>query len=181
MKPTLCDPRLRTFGKVGGKWPECGSAEDQWRSTPWRAPGSAPVLDACGMAGGTPTETHSGAQYFPTPNGRQGDLGSKMLKPLPTGTVWTAGSMQNVSWAINANHGLSSIPLRPSFACYLLCMTQHLRNRTLQLFVTSYTMFELCDEHLPPTRVQAAVINTGFARRHGSSQKGASRKCRSPS
>jgi hypothetical protein len=117
MKPTLCDPRLRTFGKVGGKWPECGSAEDQWRSTPWRAPGSAPVLDACGMAGGTPTETHSGAQYFPTPNGRQGDLGSKTLKPLPTGTVWTAGSMQNVSWAINANHGLSSSHLRPSLAC----------------------------------------------------------------
>ena len=38
MKPTLCDPRLRTFGKVGGKWPECGSAED--RQTKRREQGS---------------------------------------------------------------------------------------------------------------------------------------------
>jgi hypothetical protein len=53
MKPTLCDDNLRTFGKQNGKWPACGSTEDRWRSTPWRAPGSAPVLDAC--------------EWFPTP------------------------------------------------------------------------------------------------------------------
>ena len=140
MKPTICDPALRTYGRVGGgsgpgsapglgDWPACGSAEDKWRSTPWRAPGTAPVLDACGMAGGTPKETHSGAQYFTTPHGRQGDLGSKTLPPLPTGTVWEAGGVSGlsrlgclawavspdadhcchqvaeVSWTLNTNHG----------------------------------------------------------------------------
>jgi hypothetical protein len=104
MKPTICDPALRTFGREdGGKWPECGSADDRWRSTPWRAPGSAPVLDACGMAGGTPKETHSGAQYFTTKHAKQGDLGSKTLPPMPTGLVWEAGSEAEVSWTINAN------------------------------------------------------------------------------
>ena len=103
MKPTICDPRLRTFGKTKTGWPECGSEEDRWRSTPWRSPGSAPVLDACGMAGGTPTQTHSGAQYYPTPHAKQGDLGSKTLAPAPTGEVWEAGSEVEVSWTINAN------------------------------------------------------------------------------
>ena len=32
----------------------CGSAEDHYYYSPWRAPGSAPVFDACGMAGGSP-------------------------------------------------------------------------------------------------------------------------------
>ena len=27
---------------------------DIYKHNPWRAPGSAPVLDACGLAGGTP-------------------------------------------------------------------------------------------------------------------------------
>ena len=81
------------------------------------------------MAGGTPKETHSGAQYFTTPHGRQGDLGSKTLPPLPTGTVWEAGGVSGlsrlgclawavspdadhcchqvaeVSWTLNTNHG----------------------------------------------------------------------------
>lgn len=29
-----------------------GSEEDSYRFNPWRAPGHAPVVDACGMAGG---------------------------------------------------------------------------------------------------------------------------------
>ena len=113
MKPTICDPALRTYGRVGGgsgpgsapglgDWPACGSAEDKWRSTPWRAPGTAPVLDACGMAGGTPKETHSGAQYFTTPHGRQGDLGSKTLPPLPTGTIWEAGGVSIQQRSVHA-------------------------------------------------------------------------------
>ena len=58
------------------------SAEDKWMSTPWRAPGTAPVLDACGMAGGTPARSHSGAQISPTKWFKQGDLGSKKLPEL---------------------------------------------------------------------------------------------------
>ena len=100
MKPTICDPALRTYGRVGGgsgpgsapglgDWPACGSAEDKWRSTPWRAPGTAPVLDACGMAGGT-VPAHAGpgdAVYADNIFAKMGDLGSEVLKPAPSGTV----------------------------------------------------------------------------------------------
>ena len=54
------------------------------------------------MAGGTPKESHSGAQYFKTPYAKQGDLGSKTLKPAPNGLVWEAGGEAEVSWTINA-------------------------------------------------------------------------------
>jgi hypothetical protein len=42
------DPKHRTANR--GAVP--GSAKDIYKYNPWRSPGSAPVLDACGMAGG---------------------------------------------------------------------------------------------------------------------------------
>jgi len=35
-----------------------GSVEDRYRFNPWRAPGSAPVVDACGQAGGKYEQVH---------------------------------------------------------------------------------------------------------------------------
>ena len=43
MKPTVCDPRLRTYNKGA----LCGSAADTYQHNPWRAPNSAPVFDPC--------------------------------------------------------------------------------------------------------------------------------------
>ena len=50
-KATICDPKHRTLNRNA----TCGSAEDHYYYSPWRAPGSAPVFDACGMAGGSPS------------------------------------------------------------------------------------------------------------------------------
>ena len=47
-KPTICKASLRTVNSQA----VCGSAEDVYYWAPWRAPGSAPVIDACGSAGG---------------------------------------------------------------------------------------------------------------------------------
>ena len=47
-KPTVCDPRLRTANAHA----ECGGPQDIYYYSPWRAPGAAPVIDACGSAGG---------------------------------------------------------------------------------------------------------------------------------
>merc|ERR1711988_118344 len=58
-KATVCDPALRTVNTGA----ECGSEKDSYYYSPWRAPGSAPVLDSCGMAGGAPEWGHHGAQY----------------------------------------------------------------------------------------------------------------------
>ncbi len=84
-----------------------GSPNDTYRFNPWRAPGSAPVFDACGMAGGTSPE-HAGAGeavFAKTQFAEQGDLGSIVLPPAPSGTIWTTGSTVEVSWAIRFNHG----------------------------------------------------------------------------
>ena len=69
-----------------------GSIADIWKFNPWRAPGKAPVFDSCGMAGGNSFEVFNAGAYNATPNAKQGDLGSKVLKPRPSGTVWKRGS-----------------------------------------------------------------------------------------
>ena len=71
---TICDPRLRTANTQAS----CGSKEDFYYFSPWRAPGSAPVIDACGSAGGRfPHQSlgPAGAQYQNTSLAREGDAG----------------------------------------------------------------------------------------------------------
>ena len=74
-KATVCDPKLRTVNTGA----ECGSEEDSYYYSPWRAPGSAPLFDSCGMAGGTPHKGGFGAQYRNSSHARQGDRGSQTL------------------------------------------------------------------------------------------------------
>ena len=45
---TICDAKLRTMNINA----PCGSKEDVTYFAPWRYPGAAPVIDACGVAGG---------------------------------------------------------------------------------------------------------------------------------
>jgi lytic starch monooxygenase len=61
---------------------------DIYKFNPWRAPGHAPVLDACGMAGGTPVDLQAeygvagcqrtGCWYTETEFASHGDLGSEV-------------------------------------------------------------------------------------------------------
>ena len=46
-KATNCDKKTRTVNRGA----ECGSADDWYYYSPWRAPGHAPVIDVCGSAG----------------------------------------------------------------------------------------------------------------------------------
>jgi len=101
-KATVCDPKLRTVNTGA----ECGSDQDSYYYSPWRAPGSAPVLDTCGMAGGAPRWGHHGAQYRNSSHASQGDRGSQMLSQGISGLYpWKAGEKVHVSWSITANHG----------------------------------------------------------------------------
>ena len=100
MNATICDPKLRTYNTDA----ECNTKADLYRYNPWRAPGSAPVLDSCGMAGGGPMNVGGEAKYTTTKYAKTGDLGSS-LPPAPTGVVWKAGSVVEASWSIRANHG----------------------------------------------------------------------------
>eukprot|EP01052_Picozoa_sp_SAG31_P012111 SAG31_NODE_699_length_12741_cov_5.762617_12_plen_80_part_00 len=64
------------------------------------------------MAGGKPPPrgTHFGAEYYNTTLAKQGDLGSELPK-AHTGVAWKAGTVVEVSWAIEANHGGGCAPV----------------------------------------------------------------------
>mmetsp|Transcript_99003 Transcript_99003/g.154770 ORF Transcript_99003/g.154770 Transcript_99003/m.154770 type:complete len:412 (-) Transcript_99003:100-1335(-) len=104
MNATICDPIQRTVNTAA----KCGAADDYYYFSPWRAPGYAPVIDSCGTAGGRiPGQGAGGfgADYVNTTHVKLGDLGSKTLKPRPTGVKWIAGMEYEVAWTIQANHG----------------------------------------------------------------------------
>ena len=99
-KPTVCEPSQRTVNTGA----ECGSVDDWYQYSPWRHPGSAPVLDVCGSAGGRLPGQGSGgngASYQKTPHAKEGDLGSKLLQAWSTAmpTTWKPGSIVEVAWA----------------------------------------------------------------------------------
>jgi len=104
---TLNDPKYRTANRNA----TAGSADDIWKYQPWRAPGRAPVEDPCGMAGGIKHQSPKGGNggnggtYNTTRYAKQGDLGSKVLQPRPSGTVWKRGAAELTAWYITFNHG----------------------------------------------------------------------------
>lgn len=99
---TLNDADQRTINRHA----VAGSPSDIYRHNPWRAPGTAPVADACGLAGGTPwsAEVAEAGSYTRTKFAHHGMNGT-LLKPLETGTVWTIGGKGEVTWQVENNHG----------------------------------------------------------------------------
>lgn len=97
---TINDPKYRTYNREA----IAGSAADIYKHNPWRAPGTAPVFDTCGMAGGFTHQEAGEAKYTATANAAQGKKGST-LPPAPSGTVWVAGSQVQTAISIRANHG----------------------------------------------------------------------------
>lgn len=100
---TVCDPRLRTVNTQA----PCGSPLDIYYWSPWRHPGSAPVLDACGVAGGRRPGQGigpNGASFENSSLASLGDLGSK-LPPMPSQATWAAGAEAEVGWTVMAAHG----------------------------------------------------------------------------
>ena len=57
------------------------------------------------MAGGTPTECFNAGAYNATPNAKQGDLGTEVLKPRPMGVTWKVGSVERTRIEVTATHG----------------------------------------------------------------------------
>jgi len=103
MKPTICESHLRT----ANIYAECGSPEDIYSQSPWRAPGTAPVIDACGSAGGRLPGMGEGtalAIFTNTSLAFEGEAGSKLPQMEPQ-AVWQAGSVVEVGWSIMAIHG----------------------------------------------------------------------------
>jgi hypothetical protein len=48
----------------------------------------------------------AGAGFFTnTSNNKEGDLGSVVLPPAPSGTVYKVGGAYDIVWGMRANHG----------------------------------------------------------------------------
>ena len=91
MKPTNTDPKMRTYLMNEGRF------DVGMEYNPWRSPGHAPMLDPCGVAGGE----EPGASIVGYPRGFKGSK----LPENPTDIQWQAGSTQEVSFSLFANHG----------------------------------------------------------------------------
>lgn len=101
---TVNDPAHRSVNRNA----TAGSKLDIYRHNPWRSPGSAPVADACGLAGGTPwgADVAEEGVYINTSFAHHGMRGSA-LRPLPdhTAPAWARGGEVEVTWQIRNNHG----------------------------------------------------------------------------
>ena len=100
---TVCDAAQRTVNTGAA----CGGPDDYFYFSPWRYPGSAPVLDPCGTAGGRiPGQGDGGfgASFVNTTHAKVGDFGSA-LPHTPSGVTWQAGTDVEVAWTLQANHG----------------------------------------------------------------------------
>ena len=81
----------------------CTGLHDLTRKNPWRAPGAANVRGSgCGVAGG------GGPPFDGTgpivPKGAVYGQDGATFPPVHPATSWKRGSVQEVAWAINANH-----------------------------------------------------------------------------
>lgn len=77
---------------------------DWTKHHPWRKPGSAPVENPCGLAGGWYTAGAAGNGGEAPPGVPQGFLGTE-VKPLFKETIWRIGDIVEVAWGVYANHG----------------------------------------------------------------------------
>jgi len=94
-EPTLPD-EFRTVNRDGV------GETDLYKTSPWRAPGTAPVFGSgCGSAGGGPVYYANGGS--PPQGIDQGFDGAQMPEQSPV--TWAPGSVQEVAWGISANHG----------------------------------------------------------------------------
>jgi len=98
--PGALHPKYRTVNLNAAP----GSVNDIWKYNPWRAPGKAPIADSCGMAGGNTYEVFNAGAYNTTRYAKQGDLGTHVLPPRPSGTVWQRGTVAKARWQLTASH-----------------------------------------------------------------------------
>jgi hypothetical protein len=70
---------------------------------PWYAPGFAPVFSPCGLAAGQANGSYPANGDVPPPGFNAGFDGRDLKQTTPA--QWPVGSIQEVAWSIEANHG----------------------------------------------------------------------------
>lgn len=144
MEPTLHDPKLRTFKNLAGLF------DFGMKYNPWRSPGFAPVMDPCGLyTGGQSGEYVTGGQQ---PGAHGTDL------PAMQGSEWPAGSKQEVSWSLYANHG--------GGYSYRLCpkssqLTEDCFQKHHLQFVGNESWIQFGDDEMNRTAIPASRVSQG--------------------
>ena len=110
-EPTINDPELCTVNRRNVGHPTL----DIYKHNPWRAPGSAPVMDSCGLAGGTPwgADVAEAGDYINTTIARHGDRGSKVLPKSDAHTVWKIGEEVGLQSTSSQPRGSCSVLIKP--------------------------------------------------------------------
>jgi hypothetical protein len=110
MPAEILPHEFRTYDIRGlsPSWNVTGKSMTQ--NKPWRAPGHSPITNPCGIASGVVPGLPGGGDGHgkmpPVPQGSTKGMNGTDLKPLDKPpTKWEAGSVQEVAWAILANHG----------------------------------------------------------------------------
>lgn len=128
---------------------------------PWRAPGKAPVLDSCGLSGGSYRNNDKAAgQGKDTIVHKQGFPGSA-LPPVQKKTIWKAGSIAEVSFRLLVNHGGGYIYRLCPASSNLTedCFWEH----TLEFHNSIQTLrwFNGTEREIPATRVSNGTFPRG--------------------
>jgi len=102
-KTRTIDPKYRTVNRNA----TAGSEQDIYKHNPWAAPGTAPVADACGLAGGTPwpQEVSEAGDYTTTKYAHHGMNGTKLAPLNSTSVKWKIGGVAEVTWQLENHHG----------------------------------------------------------------------------
>jgi len=90
--------------------PAGGTKQDLLRLNPWRKPGAAPVVDACGANGAMKPGSTAPNKPPTDPNYPVFANGTSSLPKISPGAPfqpkpWVAGGVAEVAWSIDANHG----------------------------------------------------------------------------
>ena len=98
IEPTL-PPQFRSINIKG-----LSDHGDWTRYHPWRAPGRAPTVDPCGVAGAYIEDSHGSPGATPA-GAKRGALGSQLPPHSGARTEWRANGTAEVAWMVGANHG----------------------------------------------------------------------------
>lgn len=148
MAPTLNEERLRTYQNIYKVY-------DWTKDKPWRSPGYSPVGSPCGLAGGGPIEhPENGAD---APSGVKQGFDGRLL-PEGNKTQWARGSVQEVAWAITANHG-------GGYAYRLCPKTSNLTEQCFQAhqldFPTNQSWIQYGSDKSNRTAIKAERVSVG--------------------
>ena len=184
--PTINDPELRTWMAQGCLEPgttipapprakvapctETNANTDWTKFHPWRAPGSAPTYDACGVAGASPSNDSNAAGGWGFPTGHAQGFPGSQLPPVAKEErdVWSirAGTAE-VAWTSVANHGggyqysLCPVGSQLTEACFHKLPLQFASDKQVLRYMYTNQTDNKTEVEITATRVSQGTIPAG--------------------